>query len=193
MKKIVYLSILIFIGCKNRTNTEINMHQNDNVKIANKFIDAFYSFNEDSLKLSLSYTEKSDPSILTILYYQKWAECGNYEVLNRAECIEKNDSLVICPVTVKDNLMKALQLDLNVTDTFHIIIKDRKIRSVQTSSNDPDVYYEAKDWIKQNRPELIEKPCEDAWEGGPTPCECIKGTIQGLAEFKANEVSQKTQ
>jgi hypothetical protein len=193
MKKIFYLSILIFIGCKNRTNSKINIHQNDNVEIANKFIDAFYSFNEDSLKLSLSYTEKSDPSILSILYYQKGAECGNYEVINRADCVEKNDSLVICPVTVKDDLMKALQLDLNVTDTFHIVIKDKKIRSVQTSSNDPDVYYEAKDWIKQNRIELIENPCDFAKEGGPTPCECIKGTIQGLTEFKANEVSQKTQ
>ena len=189
MKKIFYLYILIFIGCKNRTSPEMNINQNDNVEVANKFIDAFYSFNEDSLKLSLSNAEKSHPSIL---YYQKWAECGNYEVLNRADCVEKNDSLVICPVTVKDDLMSALQLDLNVTDTFHIIIKDRKILSVETSSNDPDVYYEAKDWIKQNRPELIEKPCEDAWEGGPTPCECIKGTIQGLAEFKANAESQKT-
>jgi hypothetical protein len=192
MKKVFYLFIfiLIVIGCKNRTNAEIDINQNDNIDIANQFIDAFYSFNEDSLKLSLSYAEESQPSIL---YYQKWAECGNYKVLNRANCEEKNDSLVICPVTVKDDLMSALQLDLNVTDTFHIIIKDRKIRSVKTSSNDPDIYYEAKDWIKQNRPELIEKPCEDAWEGGPTPCECIKGTIQGLAEFKANEVSQKIQ
>jgi hypothetical protein len=46
--------------------------------------------------------------------------------------------------------MGALQLDLNVTDTFHIIIKDKKIRSVQTSSNDPDVYYKAEDWIKES-------------------------------------------
>ncbi|EAR12619.1 hypothetical protein PI23P_08335 [Polaribacter irgensii 23-P] len=190
MKKIFYLSILIFLGCKNQTNSKIDVYQNDNIVIANQFIDAFYSFNEDSLKLSLSYAEKSHPSIL---YYQKWAECGNYEVLNRADCEIKNDSLVICPVTVKDDLMSALELDLNVTDTFHIIIKDKKIRSVKTSSNDPVVYYKAKDWIKQNRPELIEKPCEDAWEGGPTPCECIKATIQGLAEFKANEESQKTQ
>ena len=189
MKKIFFLSILIFIGCKNRTNSEIGKYQKDNIDIANQFIDAFYSFNEDSLKLSLSYAKESQPSIL---YYQKWAECGNYKVLNRANCEEKNDSLVTCPVTVKDDLMSALQLDLNVTDTFHIIIKDRKIRSVQTFANDPNIYYEAKDWIKQNRPELIEKPCEDAWKGGPTPCECIKGTIQGLAEFKANAESQKT-
>jgi len=188
MKKVFYLSILIFLGCKNQTNSEIDNYQNDNIDIANQFIDAFYSFNEDSLKLSLSYAEKSHPSIL---YYQKWAECGNYEVLNRFKCEEKNDSLVICPITVKDDLMSALQLDLNVTDTFHIVIKERKIRSVQTSSNDPDVYYKAKDWIRQNRPELIEKPCENAWEGGPTPCECIKATVQGLVEFKANEQSQK--
>lgn len=190
IKKVLYISILLFIGCKNRTISESAIYQNDNIQIANQFIDAFYSFNKDSLKLSLSYAEKSHPSIL---YYQKWAECGNYEVLKRFKCEEKNDSLVICPITVKDDLMSALQLDLNVTDTFHIMIKERKIRSVQTSSNDPDIYYKAKDWISQNRPELIEKPCEDAWEGGPTPCECIKATIQGLAEFKANEESQKRQ
>jgi hypothetical protein len=127
------------------------------------------------------------------LYYQKWAECGNYEILNRFKCVEKNDSLVICPVTVKDDLMGALQLDLNVTDTFHITIKERQIRSVQTSSNDPVIYYEAEDWIRKNRPELIEKPCEGAREGGPTPCECIKGTIKGLIEFNAIIESQKTQ
>ena len=77
MKKIFYLSILIFIGCKNQTNSKVDNYQKNNIDIANQFIDAFYSFNEDSLKLSLSYAEVSHPSIL---YYQKWAECGNYKV-----------------------------------------------------------------------------------------------------------------
>ena len=95
----------------------------NNIDIANQFIDAFYSFNEDSLKSALSYAEVSHPSIL---YYQKWAECANYKVVNRSICKEVNDSLVICPVTVKDDLMSALQIDLNVTDTFHIIIKEKK-------------------------------------------------------------------
>ena len=189
MKKVFYLSILIFIGCKIQTNSEVDNYKKNNIDIANQFIDAFYSFNEDSLKSALSYAEVSHPSIL---YYQKWAECGNYKVLNRSIFKEINDSLVICPVTVKDDLMSALQIDLNVTDTFHIIIKDKKIQSVQTSSNDPDAYYEAKDWIRKNRPELIEKPCEDAWEGGPIPCECIKATIQRFVEFKADEETQKT-
>jgi len=190
LKKSLYIIILLFIGCKNGTSSETPIFQNNNIDIANQFIDAFYSFNKDTLKLSLSYAEKAQPSIL---YYQKWAECGNYEILKRFNCEEKNDSLVICPITVKDDLMSALQLDLNVTDTFHITIKERQIRSVQTSSNDPDLYYKAKEWISQNRPELIKKPCEGAWEGGPTPCECIRAIIQGLVEFKAIEESQKTQ
>ena len=189
LKQTLYILILLFIGCKNGTNSEDPAHKNNNIDIANQFIDAFYSFNKDSLKSSLLSAEKSQPSIL---YYQKWAECGNYEILKRFKCEEKNDSLVICSITVKDDLMSALQLDLNVTDTFRIIIKERKIRSVQTSSNDPDVYYKAEEWIKQNRPELIEEPCVGAWEGGPTPCDCIKATIQGLVEFMAIEESQKT-
>jgi len=179
--------ILLFIGCKNGTNST-SVDKSNNIHIANQFIDAFYSFNKDSLKLTLSNAEKSQPSIL---YYQKWAECGNYEILNRFPCKEKNDSLVICPITVKDDLMSALQLDLNVTDTFHITIKKRQILSVNTSSNDPDIYYEAKDWISQNRPKLLEKPCEDAWKGGPTPCECILATIEGLKEFQSKEQTRE--
>jgi hypothetical protein len=192
LKQTFYILILILLafGCKNQTNPKTSKELNKNVDIANQFIDAFYSYNEDSLNSTLARAEGSKPAIL---YYQKWAECGNYEVIERFQCKEKNDSLVICPIMVKDDLMSALQLDLNVTDTFHITINNGQIRSVQTSSNDPDIYYRAKDWISQNRPELIEKPCEDAWEGGPTPCECIKATIKGLAEFSAIEESLKTQ
>jgi GH15 family glucan-1,4-alpha-glucosidase len=81
--------------------------------------------------------------------------------------------------------MAALQIDFNVTDTFHIAVQKGKIRSVQTSSNDPKEYYEAKEWVKQNRSELIERPCEGIWEGGPTPCECILGMIKGFKAFVA--------
>lgn len=177
------LLILLNIGCKSGTTSTPLANQPNHVDLANQFIDAFYSFNQDSLELTLLTAEGSQPSIL---YYQKWAECGNYKILNRFPCLEKNDSTVICPVTVKDDLMGALQLDLNVTDTFHITFKEKQILSVNTSSNDPDVYYEAKDWISQNRPALIEKPCKDAWEGGPTPCECILATVEGLKQYQAH-------
>jgi hypothetical protein len=81
--------------------------------------------------------------------------------------------------------MAALKIDFNVTDTFFISIRKGQIRSVQTSSNDPDQYYEAKEWVKKNRSDLIEKPCKGIWEGGPTPCECIQGMLKGFAEFVA--------
>ncbi len=121
------------------------------------------------------------------MYYQKWAECGYYEIIDRNDCIEKNDSLVLCPITVKDDLIGALKIEFNVTDTFHLIIVDGQIRFVQTSSNDPDMYYEAKEWVKLNLPGLIEEPCKGIWEGGPTPCECVKAMEKGFIEFRTTE------
>lgn len=91
--------------------------------------------------------------------------------------------MIICPITVKDDLIEALKIEFNVTDTFHITIINKKIRSVTNSSNDPDVYYKAKEWVKRNRPELIEKRCEGIWDGGPTPCECVQAMVKGFGQF----------
>lgn len=121
------------------------------------------------------------------MYYQGWAECDNYEIINRHKCIVKNDSLVLCPDTVKADLIGTLKIDFNTTDTFHLIIIDGKIRDVQTSSNDPEQYYQAKECVKQNQPELIEKPCEGIWEDGTTPCECVRAMVEGFTEFIASE------
>ncbi len=183
MHRSICVSLLLIMGCKNAAHHEPPINQS-NAKVVNEFVNAFYSFNRDSLESILSLAKESQPGIL---YYQKWAECGNYEIVKRGDLIERNDSLIIVPVTVKDDLMAALQINFNVTDTFHISIQNGKIRSVQTSSNDPDAYYEAKEWVKQNRPGLIEKACEGIWEGGPTPCECIQGMIKGFTEFIAKK------
>lgn len=167
-------------SCKNATQDKgYNLHEK-NFAIATDFIDAFYSFNGDSLELLLSQATESQPSIL---YYQKWAECGNYEIIKRSDCIVKNDSQVICPITVKDDLIGTLKIDFNVTDIFLLTIIDGHIQSVQTSSNDPDMYYEAKEWVRQNLPDLIEDPCEGIMEGGPTPCECVKAMVAGFSKF----------
>lgn len=170
--------LLLLFGCKKSANE--TLANKNNVAIANQFIDAFYSFNKDSLQSKLVYAQSSQSNIL---YYQGWAECGNYKILERDNVFEKNDSLVIFPVTVKDDLMKALQIDFNVTDTFKIVIKKGQIRSIENSSNDPNEYYEAKEWVKKNRPEYVEKQCEGIWAGGPTPCDCIKGMIKGFEEY----------
>ena len=179
-KKTVLLisgSLLLIVSCKKGTHKEA-IQQNTNLDIAAKFIDAFYSFNKDSLQSILTHANDSKQNII---YYQKWAECGNYKVIKRNDFIKKNDSLVLCPITVKDDLIGALELDFYVTDTFHLTIVNQEIRSIETSSNDPDLFYEAKDWTKKNRPELVEKACE----GASTPCECVKATVEGFVEFNS--------
>jgi uncharacterized membrane protein len=182
MKKhqIIFVSLLLFISCKNARQPEAPANQSSNVAIANKFVDAFYSFNRDSLEAILSKAKESSQA--DILYYQKWAECGHYEVLKRDTYSEKSDSLIIFPVTVKDDLMKALNIDFNVTDTFRISIVNGHIRSIQTSSNDPATFFEARNWVKKNRPDLIEKACAGE-TNEPTPCECIQGMLKGFGEF----------
>jgi len=185
LNHIISISLLLLISC----NTAQKSSPANNLEIANAFVDAFYSFDSDSLQATLIAAEQSQPEII---YYQKWAECGHYEVLQRDSYFEKNDSTVIFPVTVKDDLMGALHIDFNVTDTFHIAIHDGKIRAVQTSSNDPDEYYEAKEWVKENHPEFIDKACEGIWEGGPTPCECIQGMLKGFRAMKEQEAAATT-
>lgn len=182
LKQLIYLFLLISFSCKNTTQKDTV----NNMAIASAFVDAFYSFDSDSLHAVLSEAEASQPEIL---YYQKWAECGHYEVLQRDSHFVKNDSTVIFPITVKDDLMGALQIDFNVTDTFHIVIRDGKIRSVKTSSNDPDEYYDAKEWVKEHRPEYIEKACEGIWKGGATPCECVQGMVKGFHAIKEQETT----
>jgi hypothetical protein len=176
----VCVSILMLVGCTTATRTDTLDH---NLVLASRFIDAFYSFNRDSLQSALSSATQSQPEIL---YYQKWAECANYKIIDRTHYFNKSDSVVIFPVTVKDDLMGALAVDFNVTDTFHISIQNGRILSVKTSSNDLDVYYEAKEWVNLNRPDLVEKACEGIWEGGSTPCECVLGMIKGFVEFSEN-------
>jgi hypothetical protein len=171
---------LLLASCKPGSQGELTNTHSSTKTVADQFINAFYSFNSDSLQAVLSNAEESQPNIL---YYQKWAECGHYTIVNRNTFIEKNDSLILAPVTVKDDLMAALEIDFNVTDTFRITLRKGKISSVETSSNDLAVYYEAKEWVKQNHPELIEKPCEGIWNGGPTPCECIQGMLKGFTAF----------
>lgn len=179
MKYLPLVFIILAIACALPSGRVPNTSE-VRFAVANKFIDAFYSFDADTLRSILSDAPASHREIL---YYQKWAECAHYKILNRGDFVEKNDSTILCPITVKDDLMAALQLDLNVTDTFHVSIRDGRIRSITTSSNDPALYYEAKEWVKTNKPEYVEVQCINIWQGGPTPCECVQGMVKGFGEF----------
>lgn len=188
----IIVVLFSFCCCKESSKPKSNVNLDSQVAIANKFIDAFYSFNSDTLTHILKHAKNSKSEIL---YYQGWAKGGHYEILKRCPCEMKNDTVVVCPVTVKDDLIQALQLDLNVTDTFHITIKNEKITAVTTSSNDPPMFYEAEEWIRKNHPELIAEPCKGIWNDGTTPDECVRAMVKGysmyIKELKNNSSAKK--
>jgi hypothetical protein len=150
------------------------------ITAAESFVDAFYSFNPKELRAALSTAEDSIPSIL---FYQGWAEGGNYKVMKRMPCKVDNEGIVNCAITVRDDLIGALDIDFNVTDTFHLTFRDGQIVSVSNSSNDPQAYYDASKWVQDNRPELIEEPCKGFFDGGLTPGDCVRAMVQGYSEF----------
>ena len=177
MKKFLIIGLLLVFGCRNAA-----VDRENNIVVANEFIDIFYSYNAGKLDSALAYARESRPAIL---YYQGWAEGGNYSVIKRPPCLAANDSMVVCPVTVEDDLLLALESTFQVTDTFYITVRGDKILSVDTGSNDPAIYYEAREWVRENRPELIEEACKGMWADGTTPGDCVRAMVKGYAAFIA--------
>ena len=156
----------------------------ENVRAAEDFIEAFYSFKSHTLESLLTDAEESIPAII---YYQGWAKGGNYKILHRTPCKIEEPSLVTCSITVQDDLMLALGIDFNVTDTFHVSLDEGKISAVMTSSNDLQVFRDAQEWVTSKLPDLIGKPCEGFFNGGPTPGKCVQAMVEGYAKFAASE------
>ena len=152
------------------------------LKTSEAFIDAFYSFDPAALEAILQSADES--SQMEILYYQGWAEGGNYEVLDRKPCA--GESEISCAITVKDDLIGALQLDFDVTDTFTLGFSGAQIASVRTSSNDPQVVGQAFEWVDANY-DFEDNVCQDRFAGGTTPGECIEAIVAGFAEFRASD------
>ena len=152
--------------------------------IAESLIDDFYSF--DSVRLEQALASAGD-SKESLLYYQGWAEGGNYEIVERKNCVVQSLNMVSCPITVKDDPMLALAVDFFVTDTFEITFEDRRVSSVETSSNDLPIYYQARDWVRANMPELVAQPCEGFFAGGPTPGNCAQAMAEGYRAFTASD------
>lgn len=146
-----------------------------NLETAEGFIDAFYSFDPERLK---AFLENTDESAARILYYQGWAEGGNYEVLDRAACVADSAELIHCAITVKDDPVQALKTGFDVTDTFHLTFAGPSIVSIDTSSNDQPIYHEARAWVEENMPEVMEGPCLRTPEGG-TPGDCARAMTEG--------------
>jgi hypothetical protein len=154
-----------------------------NLSTAENFIDAFYAFNPIRLEAKLSSAEGSIPSIV---YYQGWARGGNYKVIERTPCQFKNSNIITCSITVEDDPTLALGIDFKATDTFEITFTERKITSIETSSDDPPIYNDARDRVLEELPELVEKPCEGFFDGGPTPADCARTMTEGYGIFAAS-------
>ena len=177
------------LGCVSDSTGNDGDNKREHIAKAEEFIDAFYSYDADRLDASLKYAESSKPDIL---YYQGWAEGGNYKIVNRKPCAPVRASTIACPVTVDDDLGNALGLAFEVTDTFELTFSDGQIASVKTSSDDPPEFYAAMEWVKNNRSELVDVPCQGYFAGGPTPGACCKGYVQGFKEFAASQESAKS-
>jgi len=153
-----------------------------NMTTAEGMIDAFYSFDPSRLQPFLSEAGDSEASILS---YQAWAEGGNYIVMERAPCISESEGVIACAITVQDDPVVALETGFNVTDTFHISFEDSIITGVDTSSNDQPIYYEAREWVNANLPEVIEGPCKRTDGQRETPGDCARAMTDGYKQFMA--------
>lgn len=150
------------------------------IAIAEKMIDAFYSFDPELLRPLLAQATESAPRVL---YYQGWAEGGNYIVLNRAACVMEGPSKVACGITVQDDPVVELKTGFNVTDTFHLTFEGRTLVAVDTSSNDQPIYYEARQWVEANMPEVMTGPCKNRNAANGTPGDCAVAMTAGYRAY----------
>jgi hypothetical protein len=150
------------------------------LRAAEAIIDAFYSFDPARLHRAMSDAPGSFPQIL---YYQGWAQGGNYVVLERRPCRFEKEDEVRCEITVRDDLIAALRTGYDVTDTFHLSVENGRLAKVRTSSNDPPEFERALDWLRGQRPELFTGPCRGFFAGGPTPQDCVRAVVRGFADF----------
>ncbi len=154
------------------------------IEVAERMIDAFYSFDSNQLRPFLAAAEESQTRLL---YYQGWADGGNYKIVNRAPCALDTANTVKCPITVEDDPVLALKIDFKVTDTFTISFDGATIKEVETSSNDKPIYYEASTWVRENFPDVMEGPCEGFFADGQTPADCARAMTEGYRKFAESD------
>jgi hypothetical protein len=152
------------------------------VVAAEKLIDAFYSFNPRQLRAAMADAPASQPALL---FYQGWAEGGNYAIIERQPCQFADKSEVTCAITVRDDLIAALGTGFWVTDKFHLTISEGRIVKVRNSSNDPPDFDLALDWLRREQPDVMAGPCRGFFAGGPTPKDCVRAVIGGFKAYRA--------
>ena len=181
---VLFFMLVSFSACSVYKDSKTHYQNESLLPTAEAFIDTFYSFNSIALEGALSQASSSIPSVV---YYQGWAEGGNYKIVARKPCVIQELNVASCSVTVEDDPMLALGIDFNVTDTFTISFIDGVIVAVETSSNDMQIYFDARDWVLTELPELVAEACEGFFNGGSTPNECARLMAEGYRRFAASE------
>ena len=181
---VLFFMLVSFSACSVYKDSKTHYQNESLLPTAEAFIDTFYSFNSTALEVALSQASSSIPSVV---YYQGWAEGGNYKIVARKPCVIQELNVASCSVTVEDDPMLALGIDFNVTDTFTISFIDGVIVAVETSSNDMQIYFDARDWVLTELPELVAEACEGFFNGGSTPNECARLMAEGYRRFAASE------
>ena len=184
---LVAVALLGMTGCATRP-TSPSSGDNSRLATAEKLIHAFYSFDAAPLRAALADAPESAPQIL---YYQGWAEGGNYAVLDRKPCRSVSADEASCDIKVRDDLIAALGTGYWVTDTFHLTFRDGRIVKVRTSSNDPPDFEKALDWVRVQHPDLMTGSCRGFFAGGPTPQDCVRAVVKGFADYRAAKAATK--
>ena len=148
---------------------------------AEAFIDAFYSWDADALTRTLDTATLPSEEAARVLYYQGWAEAGDYRIQNRRPCARSQDGRVECSITVTDDIGKTL--GYVATDVFHLSIEAGRIVGVAFDSDDPPVFDELFAWMAKDRPEVFTGPCKDLFSGGTTPSPCVKAVVKAARDF----------
>ena len=148
--------------------------------VAEAFVSAFYSFQPEPLSDLLA---KAGESKEDILFYQGWALGGNYIVMQRMPCAPGEDNTIRCSITVQDDLVLALGIDFDVTDTFTLRFSDGAISAVETSSNDPELYHDARDWVWENRRDWVEIPCNGSEKTAADAGQCVRSMLRGYRDY----------
>jgi hypothetical protein len=99
---------------------------------------------------------------------------------------------VRCSITVQDDLVLALGIDFDVTDTFAITFEAGAISAVETSSNDPALYHDARDWVWKHRTDWVEEACKGSDGMPPNPERCVTSMLKGYREYaRLNELQPR--
>ena len=159
-------------ACTNGTQS------NPNLAVAERFIDAFYSYSPNALSISLA---KAPTDANRTLYYQAWAEAGDYQIQERRPCEMTSSTQAQCAVKVTDNIGGTL--GYVATDTFILEFAQQNLVGVRFTSDDPPIFEELQRWLQTHRPEVFTGPCKDMFAGGTTPGACVRAVVRGAKDF----------